>query len=348
MPELIEVGTPFTIDAREARVVRNDGTALVKIIAPGWGSSGYYSRDVLERDVPDAFPVGTQMFWNHDTPTEEYERPEGDLSRLASVIVSTPRFATVPDGPGMYADALVVDSFRPAVEQLAEWIGVSIRASGDVVDGEAEGREGAIVQRIAPATERPMNRVDYVTKPGAGGRVVQLFESAGAPPAPNLEEPAMPTELELAESRLNDARDELVEVRAELTEARTEIASQHDEIERLAESLRVTTRQLVDATARDMVTNAIDALPTPLPDVVESRVRRQLADAVNVADDGFDADAYASTVETTIAEAVAEVEAITTGNGRVDGQGDTGRDIDEATARERMAAALKSLNEATA
>jgi hypothetical protein len=178
------------------RAVRRDGTVRLKLIGPGWGSSGYYSRQVLERDIPHVFPPRTQNFWNHDTVAEEVERPEGDLSRLASVIISRPVWENGPAGPGMYADARAFAGYAEAIDELGEFIGVSIRAAGVVKDGEAEGRRGPIVQGIVPD---PLvgARVDYVTRPGAGGAIVQLFESA--PGAAKLPDPKNPPTKSAAE-----------------------------------------------------------------------------------------------------------------------------------------------------
>ena len=49
----------------------------IKIIQPGWGSSGYYPKDVLERDGSKVFTKGVKMYWNHQTISEEYERQIG-------------------------------------------------------------------------------------------------------------------------------------------------------------------------------------------------------------------------------------------------------------------------------
>ncbi|MGE9262067.1 hypothetical protein ACQKHI_27980, partial [Escherichia coli] len=49
-------------------------------------------------------------------------------------------------GEGLYADAKVFERFKPAVDDLASHIGVSIRAFGKAVQGEMEGREGVIIQ----------------------------------------------------------------------------------------------------------------------------------------------------------------------------------------------------------
>jgi hypothetical protein len=163
------------------RAIRSDGTVGLRLIGPGWGTSGYYGRDVLERDIPRIFPAGTQMFWNHPTPTEEMERPEGDLRNLAAVIVSDPVWMDAgPAGPGMYAESRPFTGYAQTIDEIGEHIGVSIRGLGRYAIGTAEGREGKIVQEIAAGKS-----IDFVTAPGAGGAVIKIFESApGAAPLP--------------------------------------------------------------------------------------------------------------------------------------------------------------------
>lgn len=157
------------------RAVRRDGTIGLRIIAPGWGSTGYYDKAVLERDIPRVFPAGTQMFWNHPTPSEESERPEGDLDNRAAVFVSDPYWQeSGPAGPGMYVDAKVFGRYRETIDEIGEHIGVSIRGGGVVAMGEAEGRRGKIVKEIKQGKS-----VDFVTVPGAGGQIVSIFEAAG-------------------------------------------------------------------------------------------------------------------------------------------------------------------------
>ncbi len=154
--------------------VRKDGTIPIKIIAPGWGSSGYYSPDVLQRDGPKVFTKGLKMYWNHPTPTEEAERPERDLRDLSAILTTDAVYDKQhAAGPGLYADAQVFGPYREAVDELAPHIGVSIRALGRAKAGEADGQQGNIVEEIVAAKS-----VDFVTTPGAGGQVLQLFEAA--------------------------------------------------------------------------------------------------------------------------------------------------------------------------
>jgi len=155
------------------RALRADGTARVKIIQPGWGSTGYYSAAVLERDGPKVFTAGTHMYVDHPTATEQAERPERSLRELGGVLVSDAQYQNDPvEGPGLYADAKVFADFQPVLMETAPHIGVSINADGKVRPGEAEGRSGALVEQITGARS-----VDFVTKAGAGGKVMSLYES---------------------------------------------------------------------------------------------------------------------------------------------------------------------------
>lgn len=158
------------------KALRNDGTVPIKIIQPGWGSSGFYDAKMLARDGARAFPAGTKMFWNHPSVSQESDRPERDLNDLAAELMSAARYnENGPKGPGLYADAKVFDGYRASVDSLGGSIGLSIRASGKAQDGEAEGRKGPIITALVPDG---MNTVDFVTYPGAGGEVITMFEAA--------------------------------------------------------------------------------------------------------------------------------------------------------------------------
>lgn len=155
--------------------VGQDGTAYLKLIQPGWGSCGYYPADVIERDGPRIFKTGTKNFWNHQTVAEESARPEGDLRDLASVLTEDAHYeANGPAGAGLYAKANVFEQFRAPVDSLAKHIGMSIRASGVAKEGKApDGKLGKIIEKLTHGLS-----VDYVTTPGAGGQILQLFEAA--------------------------------------------------------------------------------------------------------------------------------------------------------------------------
>lgn len=169
--------------------VGQDGTAYLKLIAPGRGSCGYYPAEVIERDGPKIFKKGTKNFWNHQTDAEEAARPEGDLRDLASVLSEDAHYeANGPAGAGLYAKAKVFENFRQPVDDLAKHIGMSIRASGKAKEGKApDGKTGPIIEQLTRGIS-----VDYVTTPGAGGKVLQLFEAARGAAKPTVLKEAKP------------------------------------------------------------------------------------------------------------------------------------------------------------
>lgn len=153
-----------------------DGTVKIKLIdANRWGSTGFYSADVLKRDGAAAFPIGTKMYIDHDTPAEEAARPEGTITRLAATFTTAAQYEDDPKhGAGLYAMAKVREILRTDLDDIAPAIGTSIRASGKATLGEAQGKRGPIITALTPSK---FNRVDFVTIPGAGGKLVPLFES---------------------------------------------------------------------------------------------------------------------------------------------------------------------------
>lgn len=248
------------------KAVRADGTIGVKIIAPGWGSSGYYPAEVLQRDGPKVFISGLKMYWNHPTPTEEAERPERDLRDLAAELVSPARWVTDhPAGPGLYADAKVFEAYQPPVDDLAQHIGVSIRAIGKGAPGSAEGRQGNIIQEITAARS-----VDFVTTPGAGGEVLTLFEAArgGGAAKTQTEEGMTKEEIEAMQAenkRLKEEVETLKKGKKEADEAKEAAAT---EAARLREA-----RALTDAAA--VIQAELDKFNLP------ETTRKRLAESLN-------------------------------------------------------------------
>lgn len=158
---------------REAATLSPPGEGTrwrVRIIeAPRWGSSGYYSREVVERDGAAAFPVGTQMFLDHPGDFEAGDRPERSVRDLAGKITSTPTM----EADGLYADVELYSWVADLVREMGDDIGLSIRAAAQIAVGKAEGREGPIITHLVEGIS-----VDLVTKAGAGGKFVTLLESA--------------------------------------------------------------------------------------------------------------------------------------------------------------------------
>jgi hypothetical protein len=143
----------------------------IKLIDAGWGSSGYYSPEVLQEAARnEIFRDGFHMYIDHPTPTEQVEKPERSVRDLAAVIEGP---VTYRDG-GLYAEARLYDDYQ-WIAQKKDAIGLSIRASGRAEAGEADGRRGLIITALTEGTS-----VDFVTHAGRGGQILELLESARA------------------------------------------------------------------------------------------------------------------------------------------------------------------------
>nr|WP_321349789.1 hypothetical protein [uncultured Methanoregula sp.] len=169
LEELVE--TSFAAPL-ERNFIKSDGTARVRIIAPGWGSSGYYPESMLKRDASEVYVPTTHQYIDHPTKTEEKERPERSLKDLAAVITGNVKYEADAPIPGVYADIKVFKQFREFLNEKAPYIGVSHRAIGKGVSGEAEGRQGKIIESLHKCLS-----VDFVTKPGAGGGIMPMYEA---------------------------------------------------------------------------------------------------------------------------------------------------------------------------
>ena len=316
--------------------LRRDGTVPVKLIQPGWGSSGFYPAEVLERDGPVVFPAGTKMYWNHPTLSEEAERPEGDLRNLAAELVSGARWeAAGAAGPGLYADAKVFGPYQAAVEELAPHIGVSIRAAGRAVAGEADGRTGRIVQQLVNARS-----VDFVTEPGAGGQIISMFEAARRDVSTQRRKGAEAQDGSTDNGALQAQEAiQMEELQAQLAEAQQQIEDLRTANARLAEALVL---RDAHALAGEVLAEA------NLPDVTRRRLLGQVATNPPVGEDGqLDALALRQRVtEAITAEQQYLAEAAGYGAGRIQGIGGQqaqGNQVDEAAVQARMAEAFQAL-----
>lgn len=134
------------------------------------GSSGYYPAPML-RESAGAFKAGLPMFLDHPSISEAHDRPERSVRDLAGRLATDARY----EHDGLYADIEVYPHWAPIIEAMADDIGLSIRASGTVEASTNPAIRGPIVTQITKAQS-----VDFVTAAGAGGKLVQLIESARA------------------------------------------------------------------------------------------------------------------------------------------------------------------------
>lgn len=137
-----------------------------------WGSSAYYPQEVLERDGPRVFTAGTQMFEDHLSDNEKWDRPEGSVGKLIGKLVSD----AVYESDGLYADVEFYESYGDRINEIGNDIGLSVRASGLTEDAEMDGRYGPVLVALLAA-----DSVDVVTRAGAGGKLTSILESDREP-----------------------------------------------------------------------------------------------------------------------------------------------------------------------
>ena len=136
-----------------------------------WGSMGYYPANVVERDGPTVFGTGTQMYLDHPTESEEFDRPERSVRDLVGIISSTPTWDG--DAKRLMAEATFFGPYADTLREIAPHVGLSINAYATQEPMEVAGRYGPVTTAFVEAVS-----VDVVTKAGAGGAIVKAIESA--------------------------------------------------------------------------------------------------------------------------------------------------------------------------
>ncbi|WP_066298848.1 hypothetical protein [Arthrobacter luteolus] len=144
------------------------GRIRIKIIDAGEGSSGTYPTETIKAAAKDkVFSAGTHMYADHPGAQESYDRPERTIKDLAAVLTSDAVYDAAEEA--LYAEAKVFPHWREAIAEMAEDIGVSIRASAQM--DEKDGKR--TITRLLHAES-----VDFVTKAGRGGKIAEVLESA--------------------------------------------------------------------------------------------------------------------------------------------------------------------------
>jgi cation transport regulator ChaB len=309
------------------------GTARIRIIKPGWGSSGYYSEKMLERDAAKVYTPGLHMYLDHPTSAEEKGRPERSVKDLAAVIEGNVAYEkNHPDGAGVYADAHVFKNYRGMLKEMAPYIGLSHRAQGKSKAGQAEGRSGSIIESLDKAFS-----VDFVTLPGAGGGLVQMYESWRENGDKNthsqtnngqndekLEENMTITLTELKESRPELIEAIKAETLKEIQESETEKGktklleeSEKKNKELAAELSRLTEAQAI-ATATTIATEAVKA--AKVPELAKPRIVEAVVAKATLKDGKLDEAAFKAVIEESI-KTETDFYAKLTESGKVKGMG---------------------------
>lgn len=150
----------------------------IKIIAPGAGSSAYYTEAALKQAVADKiFHAGLPMRIDHPTKAEESARPEGSVKDWGAVLGSDGVYLESymsggkDQGPGIYSEIKPFSDHAQTISEKGQYAGVSIVANGKalVEAGRPVMRQGVPVLEKFTRAEG----CDMVTRAGAGGLFLQ-------------------------------------------------------------------------------------------------------------------------------------------------------------------------------
>lgn len=234
-----------------------EGKYRIRIIVPGQGSSGIYTAENLAASAP-LFKAGTEMFIDHPTESEEWERPERSIRDYAGVFLED---ATVGEDGALYTVCKVFSGVNDLIKDKWEHIGVSINAwCADPIS------ESGIVPPIAG-----VRSVDFVTAPGAGGAVIDLLESNRAQYLQEKEED-VDKEIESKFSALEDKISSVLEAIGKVIEGQTKVEEGKEPAKESAPAVDV-----------DAVLEAGKKLAeSGLPEAAAARVRESVKAGVDI------------------------------------------------------------------
>jgi hypothetical protein len=284
------VSVGHSISLQESAYDQTTGKLTLTVIRPGFNTSK--SRFYTEAALKNGHKLfeGAKMFANHATAAEERARPEGDVNQWAA---SLKRTWVESDGT-IKGEAIVVDpQFKAKLNNLAEAkllgeMGVSIRAIGEAYTGKIEGVETSVVESFIAARS-----VDFVTYPGAGGRV-EAIESdrhdANDVDLITLEQlkERRPDLVQLVEANSNGGNMEktVAQLTQELTEATAKQTKDTAEIARLSAEVTKLTTQVTEAQGKEKKATAAAELSKllkeskpQLPEKAQERIKTRFKEA---------------------------------------------------------------------
>lgn len=202
------------------------------------GSKGYYPAEMLRR-CAGVFKAGTPMFLDHITAEESVgPNQHGSLTKLAGKLVTD----AVYENDGLYADIEVYEHQMPMIKAIKDDIGISIRAQGRTKNQMIQGKMIPVFQELLVARS-----ADFVKKPGAGGKIVSILESA-------VDEEIEESEtMELTQDQIDAIAASVagkITAAVESAEVKTESVVDYEKVVELAEAL---TASSLDAEGRARV-----------------------------------------------------------------------------------------------
>lgn len=247
------------------------GIATITVIESGFNKSKsrFYPADVLKRDA--GVFAGAKMFLNHQTEAEAKQRPEGDLRNWVGSIQNLG--VVEADGKTkIQGQAVIIDpEFKEKLSLLKKAgllseMGVSIRAEGQARPMKENGQSYNHVESISKARS-----VDFVTYPGAGGRVNMLEADSFS------DERREENKMQLTEAEVTKLQADLATATAALATANTLAATNKTQLDTLTTKIAESEKATRVAVAQTEVEKQLKESKLPKP--AQDRIRAQFKDA---------------------------------------------------------------------
>lgn len=165
-------GLEFCFESTEIREVKEDKRQVVAVLieaGTNYSKRRHYPKETIKESAP--LFAKLKMYIDHPTPTEDREKPERSIRDWVSTIAES----WYEDGKAMGLIDVHDDwlwSKLKEDETFRSQIGLSINASGRRHNKVIEGQNMEVIEEIVSPKS-----VDWVTEPGARGRVAHLVES---------------------------------------------------------------------------------------------------------------------------------------------------------------------------
>ena len=303
----------------EAKLDLKSGELTAVFLQPGLNRSGarYYPKSAIKEAVDAGMFNGLKMYLNHGTPQELASRPERSLTDWVSTIKET--WVDPSTGAGMAKIKVVQGWFKNFLKDLQEAgalpeIGLSIFAQGKVKPEKRDGKMTHVVEKFKSAMS-----VDWVTEPGAGGRVTAIWESY-QPMIAKEQEINMLNSMkvdealkEIRESRPDVFSAIVAEVQTsqqteeEKAKAAADFKALQDQVATLTESLAAKEKETAEQTAARikaeqtvLVTESLSQVE--LPQLAKGRIMDHLMRTVHEKDGALDTDKVKESITSVVKE----------------------------------------------
>lgn len=174
---LPKVDLAYTVSLAEATYDAKKGEVVAVLIEAGTNEAKgrHYPVNTIKEAAPQF--AGLKMYINHPTAQEQQQRPERDLRDWASTITES----WFDDGKALGRISVHQGWLRDLLGDgvARQHVGLSINTRGITHQAKIDGKDRQVVEKILVerGEQGRMSSVDWVTEPGARGRVVEVFES---------------------------------------------------------------------------------------------------------------------------------------------------------------------------